>query len=287
MVIYIIFKASALSRKEDKMKKITMSSGYTIDIVGSGTNTFGKENHSYQGEINMDVTEVLTAIEAGYRHFDTAISYRNEAVLAKGIRESGYKREDFFITSKIPGKSPYIDSEVNILESVHASLKELHTDYIDLYLIHHPWDSEEEIYKVYRELEKCVDQGLIRSLGVSNFNQEQLKHLFDRARIKPVINQIESNPSNFNHELIEYTQSLGMRVEAWGPLSRVTSDNLDILSEISKKYNKTWAQVLLRFQIERNVIVIPKSHNEKRQKENLDIFDFELSQKDKNTIYNL
>ena len=269
------------------MKKITLNDGHKIDIVGSGTNTFGKENHEYQSPINMDATEVLMAIENGYRHFDTAISYRNEAVVAKGITESGYPREDFYLTSKIPGRSPHIDSESNVLESIEMSLKELNTDYIDLYLIHHPWDNNLEILKVWQELEKAVDEGLIKSIGVSNFESEQLQKLYEKARIKPVLNQIESHPGKWNHELIQETQKLNVAVSAWGPLTRVDDDAKEILMEIGKKYNKSWAQVILRYQIERDVIVIPKSHNNHRQKDNIDIFDFELTDEEKEVISKL
>ncbi len=269
------------------MRKIELNNGQVIDVVACGTNTFGKVNHEYQGEINMDASEILMAIENGYRHFDTAISYRNEAVLAKGIRESQFPREDFFITSKIPGKSPYIDSEVNVIESVHMSLQALDTDYIDLYLIHHPFKSDEMILKVYQELEKCVDQGLIRNLGVSNFDEHQLEKLYSRVRIKPVINQIESNPSHWNHDLIEFTQNLNVAVSAWGPLTNVTLSQIEVLESIGKKYHKSWAQVVLAFQIQRDVIVIPKSHHSARQKQNIDIFDFQLSESDTKLIYEM
>lgn len=269
------------------MHKLKLNNGHLIEIVGSGTNTFGKENHEYTAPINMDTSEIIIAIENGYRHFDTAISYRNEIVLGKAIKESGINRDEFFITSKIPGRSPHIDSEANVIESIELSLKDLKTDYIDLYLIHHPWEDEAAMLKVWQELEKAHDQGLLRSLGVSNFNESQLKNLYAKARIKPSVNQIETNPGTWNHELIKFTQDLGVAVEAWGPLTNVSEDKRLILEEIGAKYNKSWAQVVLRYQIERDVIVIPKSHSDKRQKENIDIFDFELTQEEREKITKL
>lgn len=269
------------------MKKITLNDGHTIDIIGSGTNTFGKENHEYQAPINMDTTEIVMAIENGYRHFDTAISYRNEEVLGKGIKESGYPREAFYITSKIPGRSPHIDSENNVIESIEMSLEQLSVDYIDLYLIHHPWDNDLEMFKVWQELENAVDEGLIRSIGVSNFDEKQLQSLYEKARIKPAVNQIESHPGKWNHALIKASQDLGVAVEAWGPLTAVDEEARAVLTQIGDKYDKSWAQVILRYQIERDVIVIPKSHNDTRQKQNLDIFDFELTDKEREIISKL
>ncbi|NLW15622.1 MAG: aldo/keto reductase [Erysipelothrix sp.] len=259
------------------MEKVRLNNGELIDIVGSGTNTFGKEDHKYMNPINMDTTEYIMAIENGYRHFDTAISYRNEEVLAKAISESAYLRETFFITSKIPGSSPYIDSAEKVRESVQMSLDALNTDYIDMYLIHHSWDNMAQMLKVWDVLETFVDKKIIKSIGVSNFDIDTLKTLHGYARIKPAVNQIESHPGFWNHQLIEACNDLGVKAEAWGPLSFDDIEAKSILSEIGQKYQKTWAQVVLRYQIQRGVIVIPKSHDNLRQKQNIDIFDFELS----------
>lgn len=269
------------------MKKLTLNDNTTIDIIGSGTNTFGKENHDYTAPINMDTTEIIMAIKNGYRHFDTAISYRNESVLGKGLKESGLSREEVYITTKIPGRSPHFDSKEAVRDSIESSLKALDTDYIDLYLIHKPWDNSDAMFMMWQELEKAVDEGIIKSIGVSNFNENQLKDLYDRARIKPSINQIESHPGFWNHDLIEYAQNLGVAIEAWGPLTRVSETAKKVLSEIGQKYNKSWAQIILRYQIERDVIVIPKSHNSDRQKANLDIFDFTLTDEEKEAISRL
>ncbi len=263
------------------MKQIKLNSGHMIDIVGSGTNTFGKENNDYYAPITMDTRELMDAIEVGYRHFDTAISYRNEAVVGKAIKESGRGRSEFFITSKIPGEEPYIS---DVALAVTSSLEKLNVDYIDLYLIHHPWDDNAAMLEMWKTLEGYVEEGVLRSIGVSNFTKEQLDYIIEHGTIKPAVNQIQSHPGHWNDEHVAYCQSVGVDVEAWGPLSRTTLESRDALSEIGKQYNKTWAQVALRYQIERGVIVIPKSHNKTNQALNLEIFDFTLSDADKEAI---
>lgn len=266
------------------MEFLTLNTGIQIPYIGSGTNTFGKENHQYDGKINDDTSEILSAIGAGYRHFDTAISYRNERVVGLAIKKSQLPREAFFITSKIPGKPGYVSSEKAVLDAVDSTLKALDSPYVDLYLIHHPWENLEEMVLVWKVLEKFVDEGKIKALGVSNFDEKQLHYLLEHSRIKPAVNQVESNPGNWNHEIIEYSLKNKVIPEAWGPLKKVDEKAQATLTEIGQRYNKTWAQVLLRYQIERNVIVIPKSHNLQRQKENLDLFDFSLSNEERAII---
>lgn len=271
----------------NKMKMITLNNNKQIPIIGSGTNTYGKEGNDYSGEITNDTTELQSAIVGGYRHFDTAISYRNEAVIGKAVAESGLPREEFFLTSKLPGEPEYIKDEATIDAAVQNSLKALQTEYIDLYLIHHPWDKDEEMVATWKVLEKHVEEGTIKSIGVSNFSKEQLKLILDNGTIKPTVNQVQSHPGNWNHEIIEFGREHDVYAQAWGPLSRVNEVDRDRLKAIGQKYDKTWAQVVLNFQINRDVIVIPKSHNADRQKLNIDVFDFELTQEDKKEIYNL
>lgn len=267
------------------MKNITLNNGLEIPIIGSGTNTYGKADNDYFGEYTGDTTEIASAIAAGYRHFDTAISYRNEGAIGKGWRESGLSREEFFLTSKIPGEPEYMKDEASIDAAVASSLKALDTDYIDLYLVHHPWDNDEEMVAAWKVLEKHVANGNIKSIGVSNFSKEQLQLLFDQGSIKPVVNQVKSHPGNWNHEIIEFGHANGVYAEAWGPLSRVEECVRLEIGQIGEKYGKTWAQVALNFQVDREVIVIPKSHNAVRQQENLNIFDFELTDEDKAKLY--
>lgn len=266
------------------MTDFTLANQQKIPAIGSGTNTFGKENHDFMGTINDDTTEIETAIQNGYRHFDTAIAYRNEAVVAAGLKKSGLPREDFFLTSKIPGKPEYTKDRAAVEAGVQSSLAALDTDYIDLYLIHHPWDNPDEIAATWAVLEDYVDKGVLKAIGVSNFNEEQLGHLLENSRIKPVVNQIESHPGHWNDAIIDYSLAHNVVPEAWGPLTKVTPEAQAQLAEIGKSSNKTWAQVALRYQLDRGVIVIPKSHSSERQKLNLAINDFTLTEADKAKI---
>lgn len=269
------------------METIQLNNGLTIPVVGSGTNTFGKENREYMGTINGETTELKEAVANGYRLFDTAIAYRNEAVVAKGLKETGLGREAFFLTSKIPGEEAYYKDAAAVKEGVESSLAALDTDYIDLYLIHHPWDNLEQILAIWRVLEAFVDKGVLKAIGVSNFNQEQLGYLLEHSRIKPAVNQIESHPGNWNDAIIDFCLENHVVPEAWGPLTKVSDEAKETLSKIGAAYNKNWAQVALRYQVQRGVIVIPKSHNNERQQENLALFDFELSSEDMQKIATL
>ncbi|MFT4245962.1 MAG: aldo/keto reductase [Micrococcaceae bacterium] len=269
------------------MESVVLNVGIKMPIVGSGTNTFGKENRDYMGKINGDTTEILDAISLGYRHFDTAIMYRNESVLGKALKESGINRSEFFITSKITGTEEFYADETSVRKGVESSLKELDTNYIDLYLIHHPWEDLAGILKVWKVLEEYVDNGTLKAIGVSNFKEQELTYLTKNARIKPAVNQVESHPGNWNTELISTTLNLQVVPEAWGPLTRVSDATKTVLEKIGKKYDKTWAQVILRYQIEQGVVVIPKSHNKERQSQNLEIFDFALTYDEKERIAKL
>jgi len=262
------------------MKYFTLNNGIKIPTIGIGTNTFGKVNGDFNAEINDDTIELQTAIASGYRLIDTAIMYRNERVIGKAVREARIAREEFFITSKIPGKPEYIGTDELVKQTVLSSLKELDLDYLDLYLIHHPWDDLADIVRVWKVLETCVDEGLIKSIGVSNFSNEQLGYLLENCRIKPVLNQIQSHPDDWNDDLIDFDIANDVLPQAWGPLKRITDESMKKIVEIADKYNKTWAQIILKYQIDRGVQVIPKSHNAERQVANLAVFDFELAEED-------
>lgn len=269
------------------MQTVTLNTGILMPVIGSGTNTYGKEGNQYGGAINGDTTELANAIKAGYRHFDTAISYRNESVVGDAWKKSGLPRETFFLTSKIPGRPEYTETEEAVHQAVKSSLEALQTDYIDLYLIHHPWDNLDEILAVWRVLEDYVDKGTLKAIGVSNFDEEQLGYLLEHARIKPAANQIKSHPGDWNDSIVDYSLQNEVVPVAWGPISRTDDEAKAKLNEIGEKYGKNWAQVSLRYQIERGVVVIPKSHNAKRQKANFEIFDFELTEEERNLIASL
>ena len=269
------------------MQIFRLNNGQEFPAIGSGTNTFGKANRDYMGEITFDTTEIASAIRAGYRHFDTAISYRNEEVVGIGLKDSGLDRSEFYITTKIPGRPEYYATEDAVKAGVAESLKNLGTDYIDLYLIHHPWEDLEEMLAMWRVLESYADQGVLRSIGVSNFSEEQLEYFREHARIQPAVNQIESHPGHWNHELVNYCIEHNILPVAWGPLRQTTDVARFTLNEIGKRHNKSGAQVSLRYQLDRGVAVIPKSHNAERQAENLEIFDFKLTAEEHEQISKL
>ncbi|MEG0268406.1 MAG: aldo/keto reductase [Carnobacterium sp.] len=262
------------------MENITLANGMSMPIVGTGTNTYGKVENHYNGALNNDFSALESAIKAGYRLIDTAIYYRNEAGVGQTVKDSGIDREEFYLTTKIPETDEYVGSKELIEQAILRSLENLKTNYIDLYLIHKPIEDKDTLKMTWKVLESFVDLGRIKAIGVSNFSIEQLEELKTIARIQPVVNQIQSNPSNWNKELIEYSQKNNILPEAWGPLSKVTQEQQAKLKEIGDKYGKNWGQVLLRYQIQRGVAVIPKSHNKERQLSNLDLFDFDLSTED-------
>lgn len=269
------------------MKFITLTQGTQMPLVGTGTNTYGKVNNEYRGDINNDTTELESAITAGYRHIDTAISYRNESVVGLAVEENQLPRSEFYLVSKLPNGEEYTADREAVIKGVQQSLDALRTDYIDLYLIHHPWDDFEAMVKVWKVLEEQVDKGIIKEIGVSNFDKALLDNILDNARIKPAVNQIQSHPGEWNHDIIKYSQSHDVVPVAWGPLSRIDEAAKQKLSEIGEQYGKTWAQVLLNYQVNRGVAVIPKSHNAERQAQNIDIFDFNLTDEEAQVIYDL
>lgn len=260
------------------MEFAILNTGVKIPLIGTGTNTYGKLDKRYDAEITGDTSELEAAIAAGYRLIDTAISYRNESVIGDAVRKSGVDREEFFLTSKIPGRPEHTASREKVEESIADSLAKLQTDYIDLYLIHHPWDNLGEMVEVWKVLEEYVDQGVFKAIGVSNFDENQLQYLIDNARIEPAVNQVQSHAGHWNHEVIAFGKNHGIVSEAWGPLSRVSDEARAKLNKIGEAYNKSWAQVSLRYQIQEGIVVIPKSHDATRQKDNLVLFDFELTQ---------
>jgi diketogulonate reductase-like aldo/keto reductase len=269
------------------MKTLLLNNGYEIPVVGTGTNTFGKEGNVFGGNITFDTTELRSAIALGYRLIDTAIYYRNEAVIGKAVKESGIDRGAFFITTKIPEKPEFSGSDELVRQYVESSLDALDIGYIDLYLIHFPLESNEENLRVWRVLEEYVDRGLIRSIGVSNFTENQLAYLVEHARIKPVLNQFLSYPGNHNQSLIDYCKANDIIPEAYQSLKKVDDATKEVLTTIGSNYQKTWSQIILNYQVNEGIVVIPKSHNPTNQANNIQIFDFILSPEDRALIKNL
>ncbi len=256
------------------MKNVKLKSGHEIPIIGLGVfkAVDGAETEN----------AVKWAIESGYTHIDTAKIYRNEKSVGNAVKNSGVKRENLFITTKLWNEDI---RQRNTEAALHESLKALQTDYIDLYLIH--WAADGFV-EAWLEMEKFYQQGLIKSIGVSNFHKVHFDALLPKCNIVPMINQIESHPRLTNYELINYCKDLGMEIQAWSPLGGgSTAAELlanDTLNSIGKKYGKSAAQVIIRWNVQRDVIVLPKSVHKERIAQNIDVFDFELSREDMDSI---
>lgn len=223
---------------------------------------------------------VAAALKSGYRHFDTATIYKNEAWLGEALAESVVKREDLFITSKVWNSNTTYDETI---AAFHESLKLLQTDYLDLYLIH--WPSEGYNEK-WRAMESLYNDGLIKSIGVSNFEKPHMEKLLTTAKIKPTVDQIETHPYFQQKELHEYLKSLDIAHEAWGPLGQGKGNVMEdpTLAKIAEAHDKSIAQVILRWHLQRDIIVIPKSVHAERIAQNIDVFDFTLTDEEMKLI---
>jgi diketogulonate reductase-like aldo/keto reductase len=269
------------------MKFITLNNGSSMPFVGTGTNTYGKENRAFQGTINFDTTELSSAIRLGYRLFDTAIYYRNEAVIGKAVKDSKIARSEFFITSKIPEKPEHSGTDELVRQSVQSSLSALDLGYIDLYLMHFPLATDEDNLRVWRVLEGFVHQGLLKSIGVSNFTVDQLTYLVKHATIQPSVHQFQCYPGHLQRPMIDYCQANGIVPEAYHSFAKISLPAKEALTQIGKKYQKTWGQVVLNYQVHQGIVVIPKSHDPHHQAENIDIFNFELTKEEQTLISTL
>jgi diketogulonate reductase-like aldo/keto reductase len=265
------------------MEYIKLNDAARIPIVGSGTNTYGKEGNEFTGTLRGDTQEIDWAIDNGYRHFDSSQGYKNEEVLGEGLKKSSLLREDFFITTKLFTYDGYGGADW-VHKKIEESLEKIQTDYIDLFLIHSPWDNHDEMLEAWNILEDYYNRGLFKSIGVSNFEKEHLDLILENGNIKPTVNQIASHVGKWNDELIAFNKSNDVATIAYSPLEGIDENAKHVLKEIGNQYGKTYAQVVLRYQIERDVIVIPKSHNKDRQAQRLDIFDFELTPIDRERI---
>lgn len=257
------------------MEYVKLNNGIEMPILGFGVYQIPKEETKKC---------VLDAIKVGFRAIDTAQSYFNESEVGDAIVECGIPREELFITTKV-----WIDNYgyENCKESVMESLRKLKTDYIDLVLLHQPFS---DYYGAYRALEELYEEGKIRAIGVSNFYPDRLTDicLFGRG-VVPVINQVEVNPLNAQVEAQENMEKYGVKMEAWAPFGEGRNGLFtnEVLVSIGKKYNKSSAQVMLRWLIQRGVIIACKSTHIERMKENFNVFDFELSEDDMQEISKL
>ncbi|MBA2873250.1 aldo/keto reductase [Thermaerobacillus caldiproteolyticus] len=229
------------------------------------------------------VHAVKTAIKHGYRSVDTAAIYGNEVGVGQGIREgikeAGISREDLFVTSKVWNTDLGYESTIAAYET---SLKKLGLEYLDLYLIH--WPVEGKYKDAWRALETLYKEGRVRAIGVSNFQIHHLEDLMKDAEIKPMVNQVEYHPRLTQKELQAFCREHGIQLEAWSPLMQGQLLDNEVLQEIANKYNKSVAQVILRWDLQNGVVTIPKTTKEHRIVENASVFDFELTEEDMKRI---
>ena len=253
------------------MENAVLSNGVQMPMLGYGVYQVSKE------ECERCVSD---ALEVGYRHIDTAQAYFNEREVGDAVRKSGIPRKEIFLTSKV-----WIDhyGYESCKASVEVSLEKLQTDYIDLMLLHQPFS---DYYGAWRALEDLYEQGRIRAIGISNFYPDRMVDLASFARIRPMVNQVETHPYNQQTEAQKWMKKYGVQIEAWAPFGEGRGGMFTdpVIAGIGKKYGKTVAQVILRWEIQRGIVVIPKSTHIERMRENFDVFDFALSEEDMATM---
>lgn len=249
---------------------IVLNNGMKIPQLGFGCFLVG----------DTEIDQVIHwATESGYRYFDAASRYENERGVGRALRNCGVPRSELFVTSKM-----WPTSYDNPVHAIEFSLKELNIDYIDSYFLHWPSTSEDRRYRAWETMLEYRDKGIIRSVGVSNFTEEQLQKLIDKFGITPVINQIELQPWYQQRKLCDYCRSLNLAVTAWGPIFRGHIDEAALMSELGEKYNKSPVQVTLRWHLQHDNIVIPKSSRKERIEANAKLYDFEIIEEDMKRI---
>ena len=246
------------------IKKISLSNSVSIEQLGFGTFKIVEQQEANNA--------VMTALNNGYRAFDTAQLYNNEKILGEAFVNSGVARQELFLTTKVSNLNQGYEQT---LKSFEQSLKDLQTDYLDLFLVH--WPLKNHFFDTWKAIEQLYETKMVRAIGVCNFHQSHFELLKTRANIKPMINQIEIHPYLVQKELIEYLNKEQIAIEAWSPLARGRVVEEPLLIDIGQKYQKSSSQVTLRWHVQKDLIVIPKSVNPLRIAENMQIFDFELT----------
>lgn len=251
-----------------------LNNGIKIPTLGLGTylNDKGKQA----------INSILYALEIGYRHIDTAAMYENEKEVGRAVRESCIPREEIFVTTKLWNSDHGYD---NTIKAFHRSLERLRLDYIDLYLIH--WPVENLRLESWRALEKLYNDGLCKSIGVSNYMERHLDEILNNFSVVPAVNQVEFSPFLYLKELQNYCESKGIALESYSPLTKGHKLKDSNLIDIARRYDKSTSQILVRWCLQKGVIVIPKSSKKEHIKENADVFDFNISETDMNKLDNL
>jgi 2,5-diketo-D-gluconate reductase A len=249
---------------------LTLNNGDVIPQLGVGV-----------FKVDDEVCEqvVLDALEVGYRHIDTAMIYRNEGAVGRAIAKSGIPRDELFVTTKLWNSDQGSETAAQALQT---SLDLLGLDQVDLYLIHWPAPLRDQFVETWLVLEDLHRAGLTKAIGVSNFQKEHLERVLEAGSIVPAINQVELHPAFQQRELRAFQEPLGILTEAWGPLGQAKYELAELpgLADIAKAHGKSIAQVVLRWHLQEGIIIFPKSSQKARLKENLDVFDFELSSGD-------
>lgn len=256
--------------KTEYNKDMVLNNGVEIPRIGFGT----YKMHGYELEKALE-----TAIEVGYRHIDTATDYGNEKEIGQALQNIGIKREELFITTKVWNDDQGYEKT---LKAIEVSLENLQMDFLDLYLVHWPVPRRREA--TWEAMIELYDERKTRSLGVSNYMPSHIEELMKKSPLTPVVNQIEVTPYLYQKSLIEKCESYDIKIEAHSPLVRGTKMNEPIIVEIAKEHNKTSAQVLIRWSLQKGFVVLPKSANPIRIKENFDVFDFRLTDKNMSNI---
>lgn len=264
------------------MKNYKLTNGVEIPVIGFGTWQTPNDE--------IGISAVKVALESGYRHIDTAQGYGNEASVGKAVKESGVSRKEIFITSKLDNPMHGYD---NTMSSFEKTLEKLGTDYLDLFLIHWPnplqyrdtWQkTNAETWKAFEEL---YEAGKIRAIGISNFHQHHIDELMKTAKIAPMVNQIRLCPGDTQDELVKYCRKRGILLEAYSPLGTGKIFDVPEMKMLSEKYGKTVAQICIRWSLQNEWLPLPKSVTAERIAENINVFDFELSEDDVKLIANL
>jgi len=254
--------------------KLQLNNSVNIPIFGLGTYLNDKKKHA--------VDTMLYALEIGYRHIDTAAMYNNEQEVGKAVRESGIKREELFVTTKLWNSD---HGYQNTLDAFHRSLNKLKLDFVDLYLIH--WPVENLRMDSWRAIEKLYSDGLCKSIGVSNYMERHIDEVIDNSSIIPAVNQMEFSPFLYLVDLKQQCESMGIALESYSPLTKGYKLEEPRLILIAEKYGKSTSQILIRWCLQKSVICIPKSSSKEHIKENADVFDFIISESDMIDLDNL